>query len=111
MQHGSTDVKASYGVTIPNGVAGFKYYGYFQELAYRKIASYEDGNIKLGLHNIFSIPILKSMQIFDLDINLDAIASARLAGMLYKARGEVKNKTNNTKKESMKDRLNKLLYG
>lgn len=111
LQHGTVDPKAGVGVVIPTGTASFKYYGYFQELVYRKIAMLETGGLKLGLHNIYSIPLCKSMQIFDLDTNLDVLASARLAGMLFKSKGEVKKTKDNMKKEPMSERLKKLQHG
>lgn len=110
LQHGTIDPKASIGVVIPTGSISFKYYGFLQELVYRKIAMQETGEIKIGLHNIYSIPLCKSMQIFDLDINLDSLASARLAGLYYKAKGVTKiNKER--KKEPMSKRLNAIMYG
>jgi len=50
------------------------------------------------------------MQIFNLDINLDALAAARLAGVYFKAIG-VKDvpKTNTELKLSMAQRLKQLL--
>ena len=107
---GKKDPNAGYGVVIPNGITGFKYYEYLQQFMYDRINRTEDGEMRYRFQTCYSLPLLKSMQIFSLDINLDALAAARLAGVYFKALGlKEPPKTNVDIKLNMYQRLNQLL--
>jgi hypothetical protein len=106
---GKKDANAGYGVVIANGVAGFKYYEYLQQFLYEEINRDIEGNIRYRFQNCYSLPLLRSMQIFNLELNLDALACARLAGVYFKALGlNHFTKTNTQLKESMAKRIKSL---
>ena len=99
---GKRDPNAGYGVIIPNGISGFKYYEYLQQFLYEKVNRDSTGNVRYRFQNVYSLPILKSMQMFSLEINLDSLACARLAGLYFKAIGY---KTNVSKEEKEKNNM------
>ena len=105
---GKRNPNAGYGVVIPNGVTGFKYYEYLQQFLYEKVNVDKNGNMRFRFQNCYSLPLLRSMQIFSLDINLDALASARLAGVYFKALGlktNTNSENNTSEKKTMYHRL------